>query len=265
MRFGICASPSRWRILSEIGYDYAEFNLSALAAVTDEKLEQILTAQRESGIKVEVCNGFFPSDFHLYAINEGQNEDHADLARVKESVRQYTERAFSRANALGVTVTVLGSSGARTIPEGVDRAVAERQFLELLRLCGKIGDKYGIAVTVEPLNYTETNFINTLSDGLDLVRRAAHPNVRAMVDFFHHYYNKESMSVLASTRGALAHTHLANRPRLCPRAIDADFVAERLRALQAIGYDGRVSLECGFGDDFEREASEAYGILKHFR
>ena len=265
MRFGICTSSSQWKTVAELGYDYAECNLSALANATEEKFESMLAIQKECGIRVEACNGFFPPDFKLYATREDGTEDVEGFAQIQENVRRYVEGVFPRAAQLGVCVAVLGSAGARTVPEGVDRSVAERQFLEVLRICADLGERYGILVTVEPLNYSETNFIHTLADGLDFARRAEHKNIGAMVDFYHHYYNKESFDAFQEAMPLLSHVHLANPARNHPTASDAEFVAERLECLRSIGYDGRVSLECGMGDDFARAAAESLKLLKQFR
>ena len=266
MRFGVCTSTRHMKALAEIGYDYIEYALCALADVDDDKLAEMLERQRESGIRVESCNNFFPGDFKLYATREDGSEDVDGFETVKQNVRDYVENAFAKAQKLGITVTVLGSAGARTIPDGIDRAVAERQFLQILRLCGEIGEKYGIVVTVEPLNYDSTNFINTVAEGLAIAKAADHPSVQAMIDFYHHAYNGEPMAVIGETQGMLAHVHLARAAdRKNPTLADEVEIAERIEALRAIGYDGRISLECHFGDDFLEQARESYLLLKKFK
>lgn len=266
MRFGICASSRYWKELAEIGYDYIEMALSYLTTVDDTKLQSMLAIQKETGIRVESCNNFFPSDFKLYAIREDGSEDVEGFRQIEENVRTYVKNAFAIASRLGVVVTVLGSSGARTIPEGVSREVAESQFLRLLRICGEIGEAYGITVTVEPLNYGETNFINTVADGLAFVRNASHPSIRAMVDFYHHAYNNEPMEILEEARGVLAHVHLARiGDRTNPTLADEAEVRTRIDALRAIGYDSRVTLECSFGEEFIPHAKDSYLLLKKFK
>ena len=265
MRFGICSSSSHWKEIAEIGYDFAEYNLSALAQATDEKFDSILQAQKESGIRVEACNGFFPANFKLYAYHEDGSENAEDFAQIKQTVLHYVEGVFPRAEQLGVRVAILGSAGARSIPGGVDRTMAERQFLQILRICADVGQKHGILITLEPLNYSETNFLNTAAEGLDFARRAEHMNVGAMVDFYHHYYNKESLDTFGGAMPLLSHVHLANPMRNNPTALDSKFIAERMEILRTIGYDGRVSLECNMGEDFVLSAKDSYELLKQYK
>ena len=153
MRIGVCASPDRWGNVAAAGYDYVEGNFSKIAMATDEEFEEMKSALAASRLKMEATNGFFPSAFTLYSKD--------DFESVRKNVREYCERGFARGAELGQRVAVIGSSGARNIREGYTKDEAEEQFCEVLRICGEVGLKYGVAVTVEPLNAKETNFIIT--------------------------------------------------------------------------------------------------------
>ena len=50
---------------------------------------------------------------------------------------------------------------------------------------GVIAQSYGIVVCVEPLNRAESNFINTLQEGAEIVRRVNHPHIRLLADLYH--------------------------------------------------------------------------------
>ena len=143
MKIGVCCNYDRWGIVAEAGYDYVEGNFSKIAKATDEEFDEMKRALEASGVRMEATNGFFSGDFQLYSKD--------DFETVKKNVREYCELGFARGAALGQKVAVIGSSGARNIREGYTKEESEEQFCEVLRICGEVGAKYGVAVTVEPI------------------------------------------------------------------------------------------------------------------
>jgi sugar phosphate isomerase/epimerase len=206
---------------------------------------------------MEATNGFFSGDFQLYSKD--------DFETVKKNVREYCELGFARCAALGQKVAVIGSSGARNIREGYTKEEAEEQFCEVLRICGEVGAKYGVAVTVEPLNTKETNFIITFADGLDIVKKTNHPNVLAMIDLYHHAQNGEELSTLDGTEGILVHAHLARADRQTPIPGDEAEIDPKIAYLKNVGYDIRISLESKYTPDFETAIKNAYNLMKNYR
>lgn len=257
MKIGVCANYDRWGIIAAAGYDYVEGNFSKIARATEEEFEEMKEALAASGIKMEATNGFFPGDFQLYSKD--------NFEEIKKNVREYCERGFARGASLGQKVAVIGSSGARNIREGYTREEAEEQFCEVLRICGEVGEKYGVAVTVEPLNTKETNFIITFADGMDIAKKVNHPNVLAMIDLYHHAQNGEPLSTLDGTKGVLVHAHLARADRLTPTPDDAAEIDPKIEYLKKVGYDGRISLESKHHPDFETAIKNAYPLLSKYR
>ena len=257
MKIGVCCSHDRWGIVAAAGYDYVEGNFSKIARASDVEFEDMKKALESSGLRMEATNGFFPGDFAIYS------KDNFD--EVKKNVREYCERGFARGAELGQRVAVIGSSGARSIRDGYTREEAEEQLCGVLRICGEVGAKYGIAVTVEPLNAGETNFIITFADGMDIAKKVAHPNVLAMIDLYHHAVNGEPIETLDGTKGFLVHSHIARADRYTPTVDDLDEIAPKIEYLKNTGYEGRMSLECRHVPDFETSVKNAYELLKQFR
>ena len=164
MKFGVCTGFENLREVTRAGYDYIEANLTQLEGMSNEDFSRIADLIDASPLKAEAYNCFFPGGFSLV----GENFD-------AERISAYVEKALARAARLGGKVAVLGSGGARNIPEGFDRKVAEEQFISVLRMCGDIAKYHGMIIVVEPLNSEETNLVNTVADGLDFAARAAHP------------------------------------------------------------------------------------------
>ncbi|MBI3668147.1 MAG: sugar phosphate isomerase/epimerase, partial [Acidobacteria bacterium] len=85
-----------------------------------------------------------------------------------------------------------------------------------LREAGEVARPFGIALMLE---FTRTaTFVGTLPTALKLVREAAHPNVRVMMDTFHFWGGVSKFEDLELLRpGELHHLHFENTPDYPPR------------------------------------------------
>ena len=101
MKIGVCCNINKTRIAAAVGYDYAEFNLSKIAKMTDDEFDALITEKNSIGLPIPTFNGAFPSDIRL---NVGVDMN---------ILSSYAEKAFSRAQRLGGEIVVVGSSGSR--------------------------------------------------------------------------------------------------------------------------------------------------------
>ena len=258
MRFGVCADVDRVPLLKALGYDYIEANFSNVVKMTDEEYAEWAEKVLESDFKVETCNGFFPGDVVLTGPN-------ADISFVES----YVELGMSRVKPLGCEVVVLGSGKARNIPDGFDREKGIEQFCDVLKIAGDVAMKYGIKIVIEPLNAKkETNLVNTVQDCLDIIKRAGHPNIYALADFYHVFMSGESMDAIINAKELLAHTHLAraNEDRWIP-CTEEDFEQCKIwaEALKQNGYTGRMSLEGYFRPDFNEAVEKVLPAIEIFK
>ena len=252
MKFGVCTGAENLHAVERAGYDYVELNLASLTALDADSFSRLADTFDASGIKAESYNCFFPGGFSLV----GENFD-------ADRINAYVEKALARAARLGGKVAVLGSGGARNIPEGFDRKVAEEQFISVLRICGDIAKYHGMIIVVEPLNAGETNLINTVADGLDFAARAAHPCVFCLADFFHVLKSGESLDAIKNSGGALRHIHIAGPNRTFYPELEENraLVKEWADALKSCGYCGRISLEGHFAEDFYNDVKNTKLLL----
>lgn len=255
MKFGVCGNLARLPAIKDAGYDYIEMNFSSLALMPEEEFVKLRDELTRQTFRAEAFNGFFKSDIVLYG--EG-----ADL----DAIAAYCETGFSRAAQLGGEVAVLGSGGARAIPEGMSREDAEEQFCRVLTVCGDVALKYGMRIAIEPLRASECNYINLVSEGAEICRRIRHPAVKLLVDFFHFYCGGEPISALTDAADVLIHAHLArpNPDRTMPKEEDRETVALWARSLREIGYSGRLSLEGSHGSDFNASIRSTVPFLTLF-
>lgn len=160
----------------------------------------------------------------------------------------YARTAFARAERAGIDTIVFGSGGARQVPDGFSTATAFEQFIALLTRLAPLAARHGVTLVVEPLNRGECNFINTVDEGAEVVRRVDQPAVRLLADLYHMLRNGEGPEALTRHGALLAHTHIAEKEKRTGPGIAGDDFRPFLTALRAGGYDRRMSLECGFPD-----------------
>ena len=171
-----------------------------------------------------------------------------------------------RAETLGGKICVIGSGGSRKIPDGFDFETGYDQFAKVLGIAGDIAAEYGITIVVEPLQADETNLINTVEQGIEIVKEVNKSNVKALADFYHVYRSGETLDAIRNNDGWLAHLHLAraNDDRAMPYEEDIPKIEEWANAVKASGYEGRLSLEGSYLPEFAECLYRTHKIIDCF-
>ncbi len=262
MRIGVCCSPAELPLLAELGYDYMDAHFGWLTGLSDEAFADVARKTEQYGIPAEATQGFFGN---VTLFPEGGTP--ADADALLGEIAVYAERGFARAAALGGKLAVIGSGRQRHIPDSYPRARAEAEFARILAVCGEAADRHGMRVAVEPLSRRETNFLHTVAEGADIAKKAGHPAVGTMVDFFHLWNNGDDLGSLPGIGDALIHAHIAraNADRNAPMPEDAPTVAEWAAVLAQCPSVKRLSLECSWSPDLPTAITSAADVLSVFR
>ena len=235
---GICGL-NRAPAAAACGLDYLEANVASF--LVPELPDSAFAAQRAAadtlGLPIYSANGFVPADIKVVG-------PEADLERAG----RYAEVAIRRAAEAGMKILVLGSSRSRSIPEGFPREEAEDQFLSMVKGMAPVAEACGIIVAIEPLQASETNFINTVAEGAEMARRSGSPNICVIADFYHMAREGEPAEDIVAAADKLVHCHIAECAGRTPPGVDGDDFTPYLKALKKIGYTGRISFECKWGD-----------------
>ena len=143
MRFGCCGSlvaqnPDKTGVeivekIAQYGYDYIELPLAERMELSDADFAALCKRVERSGIRCEACNNFFPGRIRL----TGPDVD-------EQAIRAYYANALERAATLGVKAFVVGSAGAKRVPESSDMDRAYQQVVQVTRETGEAAAKYGI-------------------------------------------------------------------------------------------------------------------------
>jgi len=259
MKLGLtCNKLRRIEDAAKNGFDYVEVSLKWLQTLSPEELDEFESELKKNGITVDAFNCFYGPEVELMG-------DEMDPVQIEKVTRENVALA-ARFNP---KVVVIGSGGARNIPEGFPKEKAMDIFAKAVDLAADICAEKGIRVVIEPLRHKETNFINTILEGKEMGELVGNPNIGCLIDFFHFSQNGEDPDTVDQLKGKLTHVHLA-RPsddRLVPRPEDEPIVRTWMEKLAKIGYDERITLECSWknANSFEEEMEYARKLFPILR
>jgi len=250
---GVIAGIEKDSVLYAAGYRYIEEAVArsfSPRALSEEQFNQKLPAIIHTKCKVAAANVFFPSVIKLVGPDVREQE-----------VLGYTDTVMRRCFAAGLRIVVLGSGGARKLPDGYNKEKAKAEFVVLVRKMAEVAAKYHMVIAIENLNHTEVNFINTLAEALEIVKKVDHPNFRLTADIYHMLMEDESPAAIEAAGALLVHCHIAEeKERAYPGKWGEDF-RPYFRALKKINFSGIISLECGW-KNIDTESAPALVYLQ---
>jgi len=129
------------------------------------------------------------------------------------------------------------------VEEGVSQEDAEKWTLDCIRECARKAQELGVSLTIEPLNRYETNFLNTIAETINFVKKVNLSNIGILIDTFH--MNIEEVSMYESIRNSknyLSHVHVADSNRWAPGSGHLDFT-HIIKTLEEIDYKDYISAE----------------------
>lgn len=195
------------------------------------------------------------------------------LARARDGIDfassrpEVTNRAVERLKdniRLGAAVgapVILGLLRGNLPRERGEAGLARERILAAMRECASFAQSLNVTILLEPINRYETNFINTLEEGIAVIEQIGMPNVSLMADVFH--MNIEERDVCESllvARRYLRYVHFADSNRHAPGTGHLDFKSV-VGTLRRMGYDGYISLEFVPEKDGEQEAARSRDLL----
>jgi sugar phosphate isomerase/epimerase len=255
MKFGICAPFRTVANLKHIPFDYLEEAVHRLLVPEQPQVyfEELLKEASKLPVPIEAANSLLPSNLVLVATPT----QHVDTARLE----RYMKTALQRAEQVGIRLLVFGSGGARACPTGYNRDDAQRQIGEHLATWSMWGRDHGVRIVLEPLRYEETNTLNTVAEGGELISHIAESGAELLADLYHMASNREDPESLLTYADLLTHLHVAElQGRTAPGNHGDDF-RPYFSALQRGRYDQRISIECNW-HDLSAEVGPAIALLR---
>ena len=219
------------RQAAEYGYDGVELALKDPNEVDKAALRKLLN---ETGMEIS-------------AISTGQVFAERGLMFTKEdpAKRAELEKIFKGFIDLASEFSGLVNIGrVRGFIKGRDKAMCEDLFVEMARkLCDYAAPK-GVKLILEPVNRYEIDFINSVDEGMALMKKVDRPNMALQPDVFHMNIEDDNIGQsLIRNRDYVAYVHLADSNRHAPGDGHLDF-DNVFASLAKIKFDGWVTVEC---------------------
>ncbi|WP_179830121.1 sugar phosphate isomerase/epimerase family protein [Spirosoma fluviale] len=203
----------------------------------------------------------------------GPDENPAsESARVREQAVVQLKGVVDRAHALGATV-ICGpfhsafATFSRREPQPEEYAYSA----EVLHTVGDYAKQANIILAPEALNRFECYLCNTMSQLVELVRKADHPNVRAMFDTHHaNMEEKHFPDAIKTIAPVLAHVHISENDRGTPGDGHIPW-DDTFRTLSELNYSGWMTIEAFTRNDINfansinvwREFSKPWDIAEN--
>ena len=261
MKYGFCkefSTPMKTEVdydlikmIKEAGFDFVEMRAMLVASLSDEEFEKLANTLEELELGCEVSCALFPKTIRV----TGKDVD-------EKVISEYLDKTFARLKRLGAKKVVFGSAPARALDEETTQDMGYEQIAKICKeLIVPACEKYDITVVMEPLRAAACNFINTLADGMRVVRDVNHPRIQLLGDTIHMMSNNDNPEDVVNFKDSLKHVHIAELERMLPEDNYSEFVQTVINNLVKTGYEGTISFETKNGEGLE-SMKKALALLK---
>jgi sugar phosphate isomerase/epimerase len=258
----VCSVASR---LGYHGIEFAPFTLAASATeVSPKQRREIRKVIKDHGLETVGLHWLFARP--VGAKNLSPLHMTTPEQAVWQRTRDYLAALLDLCHDLGGKVLVLGSPKQRSILENQTKQGAWKRAVEMLRSVLDQAAGLGLTICFEPLTPAETNFINTVEEGMKMVREIGHPNFKIHLDV--KAMSSEAQPVAAVIRSVKAadigHFHV-NDPNLYGPGMGEVDYAPIAQAIRDVGYDKWLSVEVfKYDPDPETIARKSIDYLHQF-
>jgi D-psicose/D-tagatose/L-ribulose 3-epimerase len=252
VRIGYCGGISDIDAVRAAGFDYIELRTAEIANLSDADYDSLAERMKTNGFPVPTTYQFILGKMKITG---------PDINKVEQMA--YFRKALDRVAKLGTRTVVVGSGTARQYPEGFSREEASRQLVDFFKRLAPEARARQIVIAIEPLRREESNIINSMSEGMQLIEAVNDPNIQLNLDFYHLEMEKEDPRIILKAANHIAHVHMANpNGRVFPLKWDEYNYPPFFENLRTIGYDKEISVEAST-KDFPNEAPRAIAFLRN--
>ncbi len=247
MKFALCNEMFEGWPMAEVcsiakrlgynGIEIAPFTLPASAEdISAELRKETRQIIADSGLETVGLHWLFagPTGLHITTTDK----------KIWGRTRDYLSCLLDLCSDLGGKVLVLGSPKQRSLLPGQRFEDARRRASELLVSVLDKAEKLGLTICLEPLSPVETDFINTVAQGIEMVRQINHPNLKIHLDIKAMCSETKPVpDIIRSVRAEdVGHFHVNDANLYGPGMGDVDYgpIAE---AVRDIGWDRWLSVE----------------------
>jgi D-psicose/D-tagatose/L-ribulose 3-epimerase len=224
----------------DLGFDILEICIEDPKTIDPKS---ILDRMEKHGLEATICGAFGPD-------RDASSED----ATIREQAIRYINTCVDIARQLNSRVVAGPMYSAVGKTRLLSPSEKEQQWqwaIDSLRKAGDYAGEWNVKLALEPLNRFETDFINTVEQGLELVDRIGNSNIGLLLDTFHmNVEEKDSGEAIRKAGASILHFHACENDRGTPGTGQVDWNAVK-GALGDAGYEGPIVIEA-----FNRDIKE---------
>ena len=135
---------------------------------------------------------------------------------------------------------------AGLVPDGHDRAEAERTYVANLRYAAERLASEGVTAIIEPINNRDIPgyFLNTTTQAMAIIERVAHPNLQLQLDLYHVQIMEGDLAHrIRALAGRYPHIQIAGNPGRHEPDVGEINYPFLFDLLDEIGYAGWIGCE----------------------
>ncbi|MFB0507423.1 MAG: TIM barrel protein [Thermodesulfobacteriota bacterium] len=219
-------------LASQLGYDGVELHIRCPSEINRDEVKKLAD---KYGLGIPTLGtGMAATQEGLTFSDPNPDIRHRAVTRIKEHI--------ALAAHLNSAVTI-GSINGRLGNDPQKRPIHREAALDCLKECSSAAAEAGVTILLEPLNRYECDYLNTLEEGVKVIRQIGMPSLKLLADTFHMNIEEADITVSLRTAGPeLGHVHLADTNRQAPGYGHLD-VRGVLRVLRDMRYQAYLSFE----------------------
>lgn len=246
MKIGICNEIFKnWNFekvfnyIKSIGYEGLEIAPFTIAddvrTISEEKIKEIVENSEKTQIEIIGTHWLLVKPEGLSISSPDKN--------LREKTSKYLCCLVDFTSKIGGKIMVFGSPKQRKINEGQTYREVKNYLKEVIMPVLEKCEEKSIYFCIEPLARSETNFINTAEEAIEIIEEINHPylklhlDVKAMSD-----EGKPIPEIIKKGAKYLKHFHVNDKNLLGPGFGEIDY-KPIIEQLKEIGYNGWLSVE----------------------
>lgn len=217
--------------LSKLGYEGVEISLNDPKIIKIKKLKEIL--KRNNLCLTALGTGQAAAGEGITFTDPDKKIRQAAIKRIKEHIELASE--FNSSVIIGL---IKGN-----LPDNSQKHQAMEWAIEACRECADFAQNCGVIILMEAINRYEVNWLNSVSDGINVLKKINKNNVLLHIDTFHMNIEDSSFrDSILEAKNLVGYVHFADSNRWVPGYGHINF-QEIISALEEINYQGFLSLE----------------------
>ncbi|MFA5015445.1 MAG: sugar phosphate isomerase/epimerase family protein [Actinomycetota bacterium] len=219
-------------VAADLGYQGVELSMLDSKKIDTAWLLDKLKKLNLKVFSLATGQSYYTDGYSLF------NHDKDSRRKTLERLKGHIDLA-SKLNAM----VIVGGIRGKLQGSMADRKLQEAEGKLLLKQCVEYAGDNNVTLLIEPINRFETNLINTLQEGVELIEEIGLKNLKLLPDTFHMNIEEKSIEEsLIKTKSYIKYIHFADSNRLAPGSGHIDFKSI-ISTLRKIGYRDAIGIE----------------------